>query len=98
MPRNTDRVPPPDPLDAAADALARFRDADDFEDPTGRYDVPPPFVVQNHVHFDSVHDGDSDSAPEVFKLPKKTPWASALAGAGALVIGALAAMKALGWL
>lgn len=58
MPRPIDTrpPPPPDPLDAAAEALerarvanARFRDSDDFDDPTGRFEVQPHHF---HVHVD----------------------------------------------
>ena len=67
--------PPPDQLDAAQEALDRavasgkaFRDADDFDDPTGRFDVQPGPIVQVHNHFDSVHDGDDDGRHSA--LPK----------------------------
>lgn len=59
MPRPPSTVPPapPDPADAADAALARareansrFRDADDFDDPTGRFDVQP--APHFHVHVD----------------------------------------------
>jgi hypothetical protein len=56
MPRESSTLPPPppDPIDAADEALARsraavarFRDADDFDEPTGQHDAH-----EVHVHIE----------------------------------------------
>lgn len=98
MSSNTRRPPPPDPIDAADEALARaraanarLRQADDFDEPTGRHEALPPHSM--HVHFDvprealaSVHDD----------APKKNPVLALIAGLGTLVLGLLAVAHALG--
>jgi hypothetical protein len=96
MPTSTRRPPPPDPIDAADEALARaraanarFRNADDFEEPTGRHEAQP-----MHFHIEvprealaSVHDQD---------IPKKNPVLALIAGIGTLVLGLLATAHVLG--
>lgn len=88
--------PPPDPIDAARESLDRavaaakaFRDADDFDEPTGRFEPP---VFQVHNHFDTPHEGIGvDRLSELPKIPKTN---SGIVGALATLIAAVLAAAA----
>lgn len=96
----TNRPPPPDPLDAAEEALARARraadelaDVDDFDEPTGRVDTPA-----FHIHLDA--DGTGRHVPQTSfhddDVPKKSPLGAWLAVIGTLATIAAAVAHALG--
>jgi hypothetical protein len=93
MPRppRTRRPPPPDPIDAADEALsrareanARFRDsADDWDEPTGKFDAP-----HFHVHVDPV---PPPRAPLASVTEADIPKNHTLAGTLATLIAAAGA-------
>lgn len=92
--------PPPDPIDAAREALDRsiaagkaFRDADDFDDPTGRFEAQPQHF---HVHVDppeqraplaSVTDADIPKTHSGLVGALATLIAAAVAAAVAKLLG-----------
>lgn len=98
------RPPPnPDPLDAAEEALARarrannaLRDADDFEDPTGRHEVQP---VQVYIQGPTQATREPQPSYHEADVPKTDTRVGQLIGALAgLVAVGVAICKALGWL
>lgn len=96
-PRTTRPPPPPDPIDAldaldaerarAREAASRLRDADDFNEPTGRFDVQP--VI--HVHPPQV------TIPDAEPTHRNGPAAIVIA-LGSLAAAGLAIAHGLGLL
>lgn len=94
MPRppSTRPPPPPDPIDAAEEALARMRkannrfaEADDFADNTGRFDAP-----HFHVHVDPPARERLPSVTEA-DIPKTHSMAGTVATVVAAAVAALVA-------
>jgi hypothetical protein len=88
----TKRPPPPDPIDAmeaelarAREANNRLRNADDFDEPTGRFDVP---IVHMHLPQPSV--------PDTEAVRRGGGVGAVVVALGALASAALAIMHALG--